>query len=101
MALRSLRSLIQLIALVVASASANVTWAQSGSVLTGRVTGPNGEPLSGATVSAITKTTTTRQDGSYRLLLPAGRHELRVRLLGYALAVDSVEIGAGAATDGL
>src|SRR6185369_3241661 len=35
---------------------------------------------------------------SYRMQVPAGRHELRVRLLGYALAVDSVDIAAGVTT---
>ena len=94
--MRILRSLIQVVALIVASASTTSAWGQSASMLTGHITGPNGEPLAGATINVATKSTTARHDGSYRMQVPAGRHELRVRLLGYALAIDSVEIGAGA-----
>jgi iron complex outermembrane receptor protein len=70
--------------------------ATTGSV-TGRVTGADGEALQGATV-AVTGTqfgAITRADGTYRLALRPGRYELRVRLLGYTGASDSVTVTAG------
>src|SRR5919199_359630 len=35
-----------------------------------------------------------REDGSYRLILPPGRYELRARLVGYAVARESVTVTA-------
>jgi iron complex outermembrane receptor protein len=63
----------------------------------GHVTGPTGDPLAGASVSA-TRTqrgAITRADGAYQLALPEGRYELRTRLLGYAETIDSVTVRAG------
>ena len=56
-----------------------------GGLLKGRVTGPTGEPLPGASVSAsgTDHAAVARSDGSYQLALPAGRYEIRARLLGY------------------
>ncbi|HMA22427.1 MAG TPA: TonB-dependent receptor, partial [Gemmatimonadaceae bacterium] len=65
--------------------------------LKGRVTGPTGEALAGALVS-ITGTqrgAVARSDGMYQLTLPAGRYEVRVRLVGYAASTDSVTVQAG------
>jgi iron complex outermembrane receptor protein len=73
--------------------------AQTGTV-SGRVVGAGGEPLQGASVTAngTARGATVRADGSYSFALPAGRHELRARLLGYAAAVDSVTVTAGSTT---
>jgi iron complex outermembrane recepter protein len=69
--------------------------AQSTGTLTGRVTS-GGAALTGATVSSTGgRATLTRADGSYRLTLPAGRHQIRARLIGFVTATDSVTITAG------
>lgn len=56
--------------------------------LTGRVTA-GGEAVPGAAVviMGIGRNTQTRPDGTYRLTLPAGRYEVRVRLIGLIQAV--------------
>ncbi len=75
-------------------------WAQSVGTLNGRVLGPTGEPLSGASVSVsgTARSVVARSDGSYRLPLPAGRYQVRARQVGYAESVDSVTVTAGAVT---
>jgi len=72
--------------------------AQSGT-LSGRVTAA-GEPVSGAAVivTGTGRGTQTRQDGSYRLTVPAGRYEVRTRLIGYSSGRDSATIVAGQTT---
>ena len=73
--------------------------AQSTGAVSGKVTASTGEPLQGATVS-ITGTARgaiARSDGSYQVALPAGRYEIRVRLIGFGAAADSVTIAAGQA----
>src|SRR5260221_6467260 len=69
--------------------------ASTGSV-TGRVTAA-GEGVSGAAVLATGtgRGVQTRQDGSYRLVLPPGRYELRARAVGYTSARDSIIVAAG------
>jgi iron complex outermembrane receptor protein len=88
-ALRCIGSVIAAIALPV------VAFAQTGKV-SGRVVGEAGEPLQGASVSAggTTRGATVRADGSYSFTVPAGRYELRARLLGYAAAIESVTVTA-------
>ncbi|MEP6494726.1 MAG: TonB-dependent receptor [bacterium] len=85
-------------ALGLALLGASAAGAQSTGTLTGRVTGPTGEGLAGATVSAAgaQREAIVRADGSYKLTVPVGRYELRVRLLGYAPTADSVTVTAGA-----
>jgi iron complex outermembrane receptor protein len=69
--------------------------AQAGTgALGGRVTSA-GSPLGSAIVSSVGRVTQTRSDGTYRLLLPVGRHEVRVGLIGYKARRDSVTITAG------
>jgi iron complex outermembrane receptor protein len=72
----------------------SIAAAQDARTVTGRVTGELGEPLHGATiiVSGTTRTTLTREDGTYRLALPPGRYELRARLVGYAAVRESVTV---------
>jgi iron complex outermembrane receptor protein len=67
--------------------------------LTGKVTdaGSN-EPISGARVfvPGTVMSATTRLDGSYRLRLSPGTHELRVTYIGYGLVRDTIEVEGGA-----
>ena len=65
--------------------------------ITGKVKDAAGGPIQGATVS-ITGTQSgaiTVGAGTYRIALRPGRYELRVRLLGYAAAKDSVTVTDG------
>ena len=65
--------------------------------ITGKVKDAAGAPIQGATVS-ITGTQSgaiTVGAGTYRIALRPGRYELRVRLLGYAAAKDSVTVTDG------
>ncbi|HEX2249192.1 MAG TPA: TonB-dependent receptor [Gemmatimonadales bacterium] len=57
----------------------------------------SGEPVPGARVfvPGSVASASTRQDGSYRLQLVPGRHELRVTYIGYAIVRDTVEAAAG------
>ena len=72
--------------------------AQGAGTLAGRITS-GGAPVSGATVSADAgRATLSRPDGSYRLTLPAGRQQVRVRLIGFVTRSDSVTIVAGSTT---
>ncbi|GLC26407.1 TonB-dependent receptor [Roseisolibacter agri] len=65
--------------------------------VSGRVTGEDGGGIQAATisVSGTLLGATTRSDGTYRLALRPGRYELRARLIGYAVARDSVTVTAG------
>jgi iron complex outermembrane recepter protein len=74
--------------------------AQTGTgTLSGRVTAA-GEPVSGAAVivTGTGRGTQTRPDGSYRLTVPAGRYEVRTRLIGYSSGRDSATIVADQTT---
>ena len=68
--------------------------AQEAGTVSGRVTGEAGEALQGATIAAsrTTRSAIARDDGSYRLVLPPGRYELRARLVGYAAVRESVTV---------
>ena len=65
--------------------------------LAGRVTADAGGPLGGATIFVVgtQRGGLTRNDGSYRVQLPAGRYVVRARLIGYAARVDTVDVAAG------
>jgi iron complex outermembrane receptor protein len=84
------------IAIVATIALPAVGLAQTGTV-SGRVVGAGGEPLQGASVVATgtARGGTVRGDGSYSFSLPAGRHEVRARLLGYVAVAESVTVVAG------
>ena len=64
--------------------------------VSGRVTAA-GEGVAGASVivTGTGRGAQTRNDGTYRLTLPVGRYEVRVRAVGFASARDSVSITAG------
>src|SRR5829696_5988649 len=100
MALSSPTSLFRTGALLALILVAPAAVAQTGTgTLTGRVTA-SGEGVSGATV-VVTGTgrgTQTRSDGSYRLTVPAGRYEVRARLIGYSSGRDSTTIVADQTT---
>ena len=70
----------------------------SNATLTGTVTdaGSN-EPLSGARVfvPGTVMSATTRLDGTYRLQLAPGTHEVRVTYIGYSIARDTVPAQTG------
>src|SRR5512132_1017960 len=74
--------------------------AQHGTI-SGRVVGNGGEALQGATVNArgTARGTIVRADGSYAFTLPAGRYEVRARMLGYVARAESVTVTAGATTN--
>ena len=82
-----------LLALILPAALA----AQSGTgALTGRVAAA-GEGVPGVSVIAMGtgRGTLTRGDGTYRITLPAGRYEVRARLIGFTSGRDSVTITDG------
>ena len=67
--------------------------------LTGRVSdAESNEPISGARVfvPGTVMSATTRLDGTYRLRLSPGTHEVRVTYIGYGLTRDSIQADAGA-----
>jgi iron complex outermembrane recepter protein len=69
-------------------------------IVTGRVgDAGSGEPVSGARVfvPGSVATASTRPDGTYRLQLVPGRHELRVTYIGYGIVRDTIEVAAGEA----
>jgi len=71
--------------------------AQATGTVTGRVTSTAGDAIQGAAVvvTGTSRGAITRSDGTYRIVLPAGRYEFRARLLGYASAADSVSVADG------
>src|SRR4051812_12533012 len=82
------------------SAHSVILPAQSTGTISGRVVDAQGGPLQGAAVSlaGTTRGAIARSDGSYRLTAPAGRYEIRARLLGYTPRVDSITVTAGGRT---
>ena len=67
-------------------------------VVTGTVTdAASGRPIQGANVSlaATRQGSMTDADGRYRFMASAGRFQLRVRYVGYAMATDSITIVEG------
>jgi iron complex outermembrane receptor protein len=98
---RSLLSLVALAALTFGVGPLPAAAAQTqDAVLTGKVTdATSNEPISGARVfvPGTVMATNSRLDGTYRLRLSPGTHEIRVAYIGYGLARDTVQVEAGAA----
>ncbi|MEA2722798.1 MAG: iron complex outerrane recepter protein [Gemmatimonadales bacterium] len=73
---------------------------QSGdATLTGRVSdAASNEAISGARVfvPGTVMSTSTRLDGTYRLRLVPGTHEVRVTYIGYSIGRDTVQVEGGA-----
>ena len=68
-------------------------------VITGKVSdAESNEAISGARVfvPGTVMSTSTRLDGTYRLRLVPGTHEVRVTYIGYGIGRDTVQVEAGA-----
>jgi len=86
------------VALVLAIMPATMAGQTQSPTLTGKVTAAgSNEPLSGARVfvPGTVMSATTRLDGTYRLQLAPGTHEVRVTYIGYGIARDTVPAAAG------
>jgi TonB-linked SusC/RagA family outer membrane protein len=82
------------------AATASALCAQQGTVA-GRVTDEStGRPVASARVQLTRGTTSalTNADGQFAITLPAGQHELRVQLVGYASVVQRLSVRAGETT---
>ncbi len=67
----------------------------TGDTLSGRVAGPDGNPVAGATVTVVElhRVAVTRADGAYRFAdLPPGRYTITVRGLGFAPVARDVAV---------
>ncbi|HEU4453676.1 MAG TPA: carboxypeptidase regulatory-like domain-containing protein, partial [Longimicrobium sp.] len=92
--MHALRGLFSLVLLALAPAALSAQVGVTTDVISGRVTGPNGQPIASAQVEAVSaesgvrRTTTTRADGRFTLVFPDGGGQYRVRAaaLGYAAA---------------
>ncbi len=78
----------------------NAVWAQSATIVSGRVANESGEPIANATVGIVNSTimTLTSADGRYTLSVPGSRRgetALSARTIGYARTQQSVML-AGA-----
>ncbi len=84
--------LLRIVCCLLLTSAALSLQAQTRNQVSGRVTGPAGEPLVGATVVVVGTTTgtTTDIDGNYAINAPAGG-QLRFSYIGYA--EQTVEIG--------
>ena len=91
--------------LLAAAALLAPSWAraQSGAVVTGRVTAEGGPPLAGASVliESLAMGAVTREDGRFRFevpatRVPAGPVRLTARILGYRPATVELRLAAGA-----
>lgn len=85
-------------ALIFTLAAAVPLQAQGTGTVTGTVTSNQTDaPVAGAAVRVVgsSRVAISQGDGTYRLQLPAGTHELQVSLLGYAAATQSVTVVAG------
>jgi iron complex outermembrane receptor protein len=70
---------------------------QNGTI-TGKVSDAGtGEPIGGARVfvPGTVVSANTRHDGTYRLQLAPGTHEIRVTYIGYAIVRDTIRVGPG------
>jgi iron complex outermembrane receptor protein len=93
--------LVHTIAIAVAlMASAGAIRAQATGTVTGRVTeAETGAPVAGATIRAVGTQVraTTRADGSFRLILPAGSYDLAASFIGYGARQEPVTVSEGRA----
>src|SRR3712207_6199159 len=90
MRLTSLALALTSLALAARPASVAAQVGGTTDIITGRVTGPEGQPLSGARVEVtsleteVTRTRTTDQNGRYTILFPdgGGQYRMIVRYIG-------------------
>ena len=95
----TLRRSIAALALVVSPALAAAQATQG--TVTGRITDAQTQrPLGGAfvVIAGTQQGVGARDDGTYRILLRPGTHELRARIIGYGSAVATVNVTAGGTT---
>jgi iron complex outermembrane receptor protein len=88
------------LALIVAPTLAAAQGATQGTV-TGRITDAETQrPLSGAfvVIAGTQQGVAARDDGTYRILLRPGTHELRARIIGYGAIAATVNVTAGGTT---
>jgi Carboxypeptidase regulatory-like domain len=92
-----LRLPYSLLVVSILTSMANVLSAQAPGTIRGRVFDTRGEPLAGASVSALGThcVAVTRRDGSYQMTLPAGRYELHARHVGYVEMANTVTLEEG------
>ena len=96
----TVRTVLFTVALVAAASgrAAPLGAQEATGTVTGKVTTrEDDQPLGGATIF-VTGTqfgALTRSDGSYRVTLRPGRYEIRVRLIGFMSAFDSVTVESG------
>jgi TonB-dependent starch-binding outer membrane protein SusC len=96
------RRTLLLALLVLVTAATGVAAQSTTDILTGRVTGPSGEPISGASVratameSGIQRGTLTNARGGFLFTgVPAGERQVRVVSLGYRSEVQTVQVPPG------
>ena len=86
------------LAILVPLAAVATTLDAQTATVTGRVSDARSAgSLSGAQITVVgtQRAATTRDDGTYRLVLSAGRYVLRANKIGYGPALDTVTVGAG------
>src|SRR5688572_29865689 len=77
---------------------ATTGWAQNTGTVIGTITNQDGGvAIGGVAVRVLesSRVAITRGDGTFRLQLPAGQHEIQASLIGYATASASVTVIAG------
>lgn len=86
-----------LLSIAIVIAGAQTVAAQELGTLKGHVVSSGGDTQAGATVvvTGSTRTAMTASNGSYTLVLPAGRYEVRARAVGFVSNGDTVTIVAG------
>jgi hypothetical protein len=96
------RNFFLIILSLVISVSAFAQAGGATSEIVGRVTDPNGANVSGATVTAtdtekgVKRTSTTDEDGIYRLLsLTPGTYQLKVEARGFSAQIQNVQVTVG------
>ena len=98
---RALVTLVAFAAVALTASSRAIAQNASLGTVTGKVTdGASGRGLSGAYVVIVgsQQGVVTSDDGSYRILLRPGAHELRARLIGFGSVSATVSVSAGGQT---
>ena len=77
-------------------ASAGTSSAQSGGVVTGRITSPNGDPIPYARVTLVgtDRLTVTDQAGQFRLPVGSGTHRVAIQYIGFQSDTVSVTVSS-------
>ncbi|HWN18118.1 MAG TPA: TonB-dependent receptor [Gemmatimonadales bacterium] len=86
------------VAWAITAGPASLSGQSQDATLTGRVSdATSNEAISGARVfvPGTVMSTSTRLDGTYRLRLVPGTHEVRVTYIGYGIGRDTVQVEAG------